>query len=53
MAVHERRYRLAKDLINAGADVNASTCFRSPVLLDAADNAHNEAEMFVRLLINS
>ena len=53
MAVHERRYRLAKDLINAGADVNASTRFGSPVLLDAADNAHNDAEMFISLLISS
>ena len=53
MAVHGRMYRPAKSLINAGADVNASTWFCPPVLLAAADNPHTDAEKFIRLLINS
>ena len=53
MAVYGRMYRLVKILINAGADVNASTWFCPPVLLAAADNPHVDAEKFIRLLINS
>ena len=53
MAVRGGMYRLTKILINAGADVNASTWLHPPVLLAATNNPPNDAEKFIRLLINS
>ena len=53
VATHSRSYDLLKALINAGADINASSRHVPPPLMSAADSPFNVAEQMVNLLIQA